>query len=66
MIISKKLQLLIKILGLTQEKLAKELEVFFVTINSWINKRSVPRKNKQELIDKQIKDCIIHKIKLYI
>ncbi len=55
MTISNKIKFLIKVLGLTQEKLAKEFEVSFVTLNSWVNKRSVPRKKKQELIDELYK-----------
>ena len=51
MTVSKKLQLTRKISGLTQEKLAKELEVSFVTLNSWINKRSIPHKRKLVIID---------------
>lgn len=49
--ISQKLQLIKKITGLTQENLAKELDVSFVTLNSWINDRSVPRPKKQQIID---------------
>jgi len=46
-----KLQLIKQISGLTQEKLAKKLGVSFVTLNSWINKKSIPRVSKQKLID---------------
>lgn len=51
MIISEKLKLIKDYSGLTQEKLAKELGVSFVTLNSWINGRSIPRKKKQNQID---------------
>ena len=46
-----KLQLIQKISGLTQEKLAKKLEVSFVTLNRWINNKSIPHKRKEEKID---------------
>ncbi len=49
--IPQKLQLIKKITGLTQEILAKELGVSFVTLNSWINNRSIPRLKKQQIID---------------
>ena len=48
---SQKIQLIKKITGLTQEKLAKELGVSFVTLNSWINDKSNPRAKKVQLID---------------
>ncbi len=47
-----KLQLIQQLSGLAQEKLAEELGVSFVTINSWINGKSVPRPKAQEKIDK--------------
>ncbi len=46
-----KLQLVQKLSGLTQEKLAKKLGVSFATFNSWINNKSTPRKKAQERID---------------
>jgi len=49
--ISDKLKIIKDLSELTQEKLAKELDVSFVTLNSWINGRSVPRKKKQIQID---------------
>ncbi len=49
--IDEKLQLIQKVSGYTQEHLAKELGVSFVTVNSWINRRSAPHKKKQEIID---------------
>lgn len=62
MVISKKIQLILKISGLTQEKLAKELGVSFVTLNSWINERSVPHKKKQVVIDEIYKKYTGQKI----
>jgi len=51
-----KLQLIQKISGLTQEKLAKKLDVSFVTLNSWINNKSIPHKKKEEKIDALYKE----------
>lgn len=51
MIIADKLKIIQNISGLTQEILAKELGVSFVTLNSWINKKSQPRRNAQKRID---------------
>jgi Fic family protein len=53
--INEKLQLIKKISGLTQEKLAGEIGVSFVTLNSWINERSIPHKKKQDIIDELYK-----------
>ncbi len=53
--INEKLKLIKRISGLTQESLAKELEVSFVTLNSWINNRSIPHKKKQDKIDELYK-----------
>ncbi|NQU99333.1 MAG: Fic family protein [Parcubacteria group bacterium] len=49
--ISQKLQLIKRLTRLTQEKLAKELGVSFVTLNSWINDKSIPRLKKQKIIN---------------
>lgn len=49
--IEQKLQLIIELLGLTQVALASKLGVSFVTLNRWINSRSVPHKSKQRQID---------------
>ena len=49
--ISQKLKLIKRITKKTQEELAKELGVSFVTFNSWINEQSTPRVAKQEKID---------------
>jgi len=46
-----KLQIIKDISGLTQEKLAKKLEVSFVAFNSWINKKSKPRRNAEKNIN---------------
>jgi len=51
MITANKLKIIQNISGLTQEILAKELGVSFVTLNSWINKRSKPRRGAQKRID---------------
>ena len=48
---SQKIKLLLKLSGLTQEKLANKLGVSFVTLNSWLNKRSEPRLKKIKEID---------------
>ena len=48
---AKKLQKIIAASGLSQEKLAEILGVSFVTLNSWVNEKSVPRENKKEKID---------------
>jgi Fic family protein len=49
--ISGKLKIIKDFSDLTQEQLAKELEVSFATFNSWINGRSIPHKKKQFRID---------------
>ena len=49
--ISEKLRLIQQISGLTQEKIAKQLDVSFATLNSWINEKSLPRKKKQAAIN---------------
>ena len=49
--ISQKLKLILKITKLSQEKLALKLGVSFVTLNSWINNKSIPRKKYQDKID---------------
>lgn len=51
MTVSEKLKIIQKMSGLTQERLAKELGVSFVTLNSWINDKSSPRKKAQERIN---------------
>jgi fido (protein-threonine AMPylation protein)/DNA-binding XRE family transcriptional regulator len=49
--ITDKLKLIQRASGLTQEKLAAELEVSFPTLNSWLNGKSIPRKKAAEKID---------------
>jgi transcriptional regulator with XRE-family HTH domain len=39
--ISEKLRLIQQISGLTQEKISKQLDVSFATLNSWINEKSL-------------------------
>ncbi len=60
--ISEKLKLIKQISGLTQEKIAYELEVSFATLNSWINNKSVPHKRRRELIDELYKKYTGQKI----
>ncbi len=48
---SEKLKIIQNLSGLTQEKIARELGVSFVTLNSWIRGRSVPRAKAEERID---------------
>lgn len=50
--IAEKLQVIKKLSGFTQENLAKELVVSFATLNSWINDKSQPHRNKADRIDK--------------
>lgn len=49
--VSQKLQIIQKLSKLTQTALARELDVSFPTLNSWINKRSFPHANKVQLIN---------------
>jgi Fic family protein/DNA-binding XRE family transcriptional regulator len=49
--ISDKLRFIQQISGLTQEKISKQLDVSFATLNSWINEKSLPRKKKQAAIN---------------
>ncbi|MFH1769042.1 MAG: Fic family protein [Parcubacteria group bacterium] len=49
--ISKKIKIITEITGFTQEKLAQEAGVSFATLNSWLNKRSLPHKRHQKKID---------------
>jgi len=51
MITADKLKIIQNISGLTQEVLAKKLGVSFATLNSWINKKSKPRRSAQKRID---------------
>lgn len=49
--VPQKLQFIKKLSNLTQEKIAQKLGVSFVTFNSWINGRSIPRRMAQERIN---------------
>jgi len=49
--ISQKLQIIKDMSGLTQERLARQIGVSFVTLNSWINERSLPHKRHQDKIN---------------
>lgn len=48
---SQKLTRLLRITNKTQTELAQLLQVSFVTLNSWVNSKSVPRKTALEKID---------------
>ena len=56
MTIRQKLQLILKLSGLTQQELAGRLGVTFAAFNRWINGRAVPRPRAQEKIDKLYKE----------
>src|SRR3989338_3670072 len=56
MTIKQKLQLILKLSGLTQQELARHLGVTFAALNRWINGRAVPRPRAQEKIDKLYKE----------
>ena len=49
--IPQKLKVIQQLLGLSQEKLAQKFGVSFATLNSWINCKSVPRKQAQQQIE---------------
>lgn len=51
MTLQEKIRFILKVANLSQEKLAAILDVSFVTLNSWINGRSVPHPRKILLID---------------
>jgi len=68
MTIKQKLELILKLSGLTQQELAGRLGVTFAALNRWINGRAVPRPRAREKIDelykeysgeKQIPDTVI-------
>jgi len=56
MSISEKIKLIKSILRLSQEKLAKKFNVSFITLNSWINGRSMPHPKAQTQIDELYKE----------
>jgi len=60
--INQKLQLILKLSELTQEKVAQKLGVSFVTFNSWLNKRSFPRQKSQERIDELYREYTGQKV----
>ena len=51
MTIKQKLEIIRRMLGLTQAKLAERFGVSFATFNSWWNGKSVPRQKMQAMID---------------
>ncbi|MFA6305441.1 MAG: Fic family protein [Candidatus Gracilibacteria bacterium] len=62
MTIFEKLKLIQRLSGFTQEGLAQKLGVSFVTLNSWINGKSKPRKKAEILIDEIYKEYTGQKI----
>jgi len=54
--IQEKLQLILKLSGLTQQELAGRLGVTFAALNRWINGKAVPRFKAQEKIDELYKE----------
>jgi Fic family protein len=56
------LQIIQRLSGLTQEKLAKELGVSFVTLNSWLRERSLPRAKARAQIEALYRDYTGQKI----
>ncbi len=56
MTIKQKLDLILKLSGLTQQELAGCLGVTFAALNRWINGRAVPRPKAQEKIDELYKE----------
>lgn len=51
MTVQEKLQLIIKLSGLTQAELATRLGVTFAALNRWINGKAIPRPQAQKKID---------------
>jgi len=51
-----KLQLILKLSGLTQQKLAGRLGVTFAALNRWLNEKAIPRHKAQEKIDELYKE----------
>jgi len=49
--ISEKLKIIQKLTKKTQSQIAEKIGVSFVTFNSWINERSIPRKKKEDKIN---------------
>ena len=59
---AQQLQIIQRISGFTQEKLAQELGVSFVTLNSWRRERSMPRAKSQARIEALYRDYTGQKI----
>lgn len=62
MTIKQKLEIIRRMLGLTQAKLAERFGVSFATFNSWWNGKSVPRQKMQAMIDELFLEVIGQKI----
>jgi len=58
MSISDKINLILILSGLTQEQLARKLQVTFVTLNSWANGRSNPRQGAQTQINNFLNELL--------
>lgn len=56
MTIKEKLQLLLKLSGLTQSRLASRLGVTFAALNRWINGKAIPRQKAQGKIDELFRE----------
>lgn len=56
MTIRQKLELILRLSGLTQQELAGRLGVTFAALNRWINGKAVPRPKAQEKIDELYKE----------
>lgn len=61
MTLAEKLLFIQKALGLTQEHLARQLDVTFAAFNRWINGRALPHPNKLVKIDALFRELIGHK-----
>jgi Fic family protein/DNA-binding XRE family transcriptional regulator len=55
---STQLKLILKASGWSQERLARELDVSFATLNSWVNERSKPHNKTLSNIDKRYLDIV--------
>lgn len=62
MTIKEKLQIIRKMLGLTQSGLAQKIGVSFATFNSWWNEKSYPRTKTEKEIDELFKEVTGQKI----
>lgn len=62
MSIAGKLKTIQKLLNLSQEKLAQRFGVSFVTLNNWINGKSIPRAKAQQQIEELYLDITGQKI----